>query len=161
MKNLNQKTYPILTQFDPIIVGVTREEIESRDPSDTIKLLSELENQETEKVKYLRGKISLMVDGYDTDSDELFEIADFCVWASKLSMGYNAFAYFLNAESIVLVMMAALHAKIIGLHLAEVNPEQQQGFLQFFLGIAIDLGIKSGYAEEEMIKYFNKIGIKI
>lgn len=143
--NLNQTS---------LIAGVTREEVESHNPSELIALLSGLENKE--EVKVLRGQISLFVQGYDNDPEELFEINDFNIWSNKFCMEYGPFAYFLNDESINLVMISALKGKKIENGLVQVDPEQQQGFLELFLTIAIRLGIKKGYTEKEMVEYFSK-----
>jgi hypothetical protein len=137
-----------------LIAGVTRAEVESHNPSELITLLTGLENKE--EVKILRGKISLIVQGYDSDPEELFEINDFSIWANKLCMGYSSFAYFLNDESINLVMISALKGKKIENGLVQVDPEQQQGFLQLFLTMAIKLGVEKGYTEEEMTEYFSR-----
>jgi hypothetical protein len=53
-------------------------------------------------------------------------------------------------------MISALKGKKIENGLVQVDPEQQQGFLQLFLTMAIKLGVEKGYTEEEMTEYFSR-----
>ncbi len=148
-----------LNSFDLFIAGVDRGQIEAHDVRDIIELLNKLGSESGKvQLKALRGRVSLVVNGYDDDPSELFEISDFSIWASELCANFNTFAYFFDAKNIALIMMAVLRAKVITPGLTKIDPAQQQGFLQLYLMQATKVGIKAGYSERDMREYFHTTG---
>lgn len=132
-----------------IMFGVTVEQIKSHDPSLFISYLRELEGNGE---KELRGCIQLFGNNvYNTD-EKLLKSGDFHIWASYLCLDYNKFAFFLNSQSIFLIMMADL----MGSGLYHISKEKQIEFLDTVLPDCINLGIKMGYTNKEMVDYYNQ-----
>lgn len=124
-----------------ILVGVKAEQIKAGDPSFLINLLSSFEKDSTEKIKSLRGSISLMFPNNVND----YPLA-FLMWTLGLYAKYNNFAYFLDKESIDFINKETLKENTQKIH----SPSA-------FTKNAVNFGVRFGYTEEEMKEYFNII----
>lgn len=120
-----------------ILVGIKAEQIKEGDPSFLVSLLSDFEKGSPEKVKTLRGSVSLMFPNVDE-----FPLA-FLMWTLGLYAKNKDFAYFLDKESIDFINNETLkrNSKEI------IKPDT-------FTCRAVDFGVRFGYTKEEMFNYF-------
>lgn len=117
-----------------ILVGIKAEQIKEGDPSLLVSLLSDFEKDSPEKVKSLRGSISLMFPNVND-----YSLA-FLMWTLGLYVKYNNFAYFLDKESMDFINNNTTKTDQKGTNTLICN--------------AIDFGIRFGYTQEEMLNYF-------
>jgi hypothetical protein len=133
-----------MTEIKPhkILVAVKTEQIKNGDPDFIVSLLSGFEKDDADKIKSLRGGVSVMFPNIKEYNSA------FLMWSMGLYTKYPNFAYFLNKESIDFVVDGMLYDI--------KSPPADKGKLSNNLySKAVDFGIKYGYTKEEMSAYFS------
>lgn len=121
-----------------ILIGITEEQIQSGGAAYLVGVLTTLESHDVEKIKALRGGVSLMFPPVKDRS------LAFLMWSLGLHAKYPNFAYFLDKESLDFIYRETLKE-----NLKKVTPPGAS------ICNAIDFGTQYGYTEEEMLEYFN------
>lgn len=89
-----------MKHFDLITLGIDRKEIEDNDISNVEKVLSVILKKDNDEIRYLKGRFSIAVSGYDKDKRELFQIDEFKKWAEKLMTSNPECIYYFDTKSI-------------------------------------------------------------
>lgn len=58
--------------FDLIVLGVDRQQVEGNDISDIEKVFTEILKRDNDEVRYLKGRFTIAVSGYNKDTREFF-----------------------------------------------------------------------------------------
>jgi len=82
---------------EPIIIVVTRSEVERRDTSIVMKPLGDL-MRSPERARSFRERIDIAIDGYNEDPRELFEIDEVRAFVRELDGHFPYWLYFLSKE---------------------------------------------------------------
>lgn len=80
-----------------VLLNVRRDEIEELDISGFTELLSRLIIND-DMIKKAKGKISFMIDGYNHDEREIYEIPEIRAWIKKVIPAFKYWGYFLNMD---------------------------------------------------------------
>ncbi|MFA5131763.1 MAG: hypothetical protein WC444_00360 [Candidatus Paceibacterota bacterium] len=133
-----------MTEINPhkILIGIRAEQIKNGDPDFIVNLLTDFEKDDTEKIKSLRGSVSLM---FPKVSEYPFA---FLMWSMGLYTKYPNFAYFLDKESGDFIVESMLYDM-------KSPPADKGKLLNNLYSKAVDFGIKYGYSKEEMATYFS------
>jgi len=125
-----------------ILVALKVEQVKNGDPDFIVNLLSDFEKDDVDKVRSLRGGVSVM---FPNISEYNFA---FLMWSMGLYTKYPNFAYFLNKESIDFVVNGMMFEM-------KSPPADKDKLLNNLYNKAVDFGIKYGYTKEEMATYFS------
>ena len=124
-----------------ILVALKAEQVKNGDPDFIVNLLSDFEKDDVDKVRSLRGSVSIM---FPNISEYPFA---FLMWSMGLYTKYPNFAYFLNKESIDFIVEGMLYDM-------KSPPADKGKLLNNLYDKAVDFGTKYGYTKEEMATYF-------
>jgi hypothetical protein len=80
-----------------VLLNVSRDEIEGQDISGFTELLSRLLIND-DMIKKAKGKLSFMIDGYNHDEREIYEIPEVREWTKKVIPAFKYWGYFLNMD---------------------------------------------------------------
>lgn len=141
--------------FDLIILGVDRQEVEDNDISNVKKVLADTLKRDNDEIRHLKGKFTIMVSGYDGDKRELFEIDEFRKWARKLVSNNPECIYYFDTKSVKLLIAACLNADPIQPGVMYINPPLLKEFLNSNLTETSQMMHDIGFSEEE-IKEFER-----
>ena len=99
-----------------VLLNVSQNEIEDLDVSGFTKLLERLVVND-DMIEKARGKISFMIDGYNFDKREVYEIPEIRAWTKKVFSAFKYWGYFLNmtpdlSKKIGLKMLHACYVDI-------------------------------------------------
>lgn len=83
-----------------VLLNVSRDEIEQQDISGFTTLLNRLIIND-DMIKKTRGKISFVIDGYNFDEREIYEIPEVRAWVKKLVPNFKYWGYFLNMDAYI------------------------------------------------------------
>jgi hypothetical protein len=125
-----------------IMVGIKEEQIKEGDPSFLVNLLSDFEKDDVDKVRSLRGSVSLM---FPKVSEYPFA---FLMWSMGLYTKCPNFAYFVDKESVDFIVQGMLYDM-------KSPPADKGKLLNNLYDKAVDFGTKYGYTKEEMTTYFS------
>lgn len=135
--------------FDLIILGVTRTEVEDADISNVEKILADALKKDNDEVGKLKSRFSIVVSGYDNDKRELFEIDEFRKWARKLLIDNPECIYFFEAKSEKLLIAAYLNAQSLRPGVMHINPPLLREFLNSNLTEITQMMHDIGFSEKE------------
>ena len=99
---MTQRLRPAVT--DPVILMFSRRQVETGDVDEPLELLRSLTADRRTAIEFC-GRISLVVDGYNDDPRELFEIPEVRAYVDRLDRGWSYWFFFLSQadESIKLL----------------------------------------------------------
>lgn len=150
--------------FDLIILGVDRQEVEDNDISNTEKVFTDILKRDNEEIRNLKGRFSIMVAGYDKDKRELFQIEEFKKWAEKLMSNNPECIYYFDTKSVTLLVAACLGAKSMRSGVMHINPMLIKEFLNTNLIETWQLMHDIGFSEEEFKDFetetYSKFGVE-
>lgn len=118
--------------MDPIFFVISRQQIERMDIDDAFDfLISLMPSGPPEAVWALKGRIYLMVDGYDHDPRELFEIPEVCQFLRAIDGLWPYWFFFFSQADESLTVLAMCIASAIEVNPGEayVDPEGMRRFL--------------------------------
>lgn len=118
---------------DPIFFVVSRQQIERMEIDESLEFLrSLLPPNRPGDVWALKGRISLMVDGYDHDPRELFEIPEVCQYLRAIDDLWPFWFFFFSQADESLTVLAMCLASAIEVNPGEayVDPEGMRSFLE-------------------------------
>jgi hypothetical protein len=123
---------PFYTQtgVDWIGVVVSRQEVESLDISQALKMLQSVLH-DAETVRMFQGQVGISFHGYDTDSRELYQIPEVRRYVALLDSKFPFWFYFLSTDHDTLKMIAfcLCSTKEVDSGLACVDPAEIEPFL--------------------------------
>jgi hypothetical protein len=82
------------TQVGVLIVSVSREEIEAGDTRHVSETLRKLLNPEV--ANRTKGRLFLIINGYDDDPRDLWEFSDVCAWMKAVDKDFPYWFYFMD-----------------------------------------------------------------
>lgn len=135
--------------FDLIILGVTRKEVEDTDISNVEKIFADALRKDDDEVRNLKSRYSIAVSGYDNDKRELFEIEEFRKWARKLLTDNPECIYYFEEKSEQLLVAACLNAQSIQPGVMYINQPLLKEFLNSKLTETKQMMHDIGFSEEE------------
>jgi hypothetical protein len=123
-----------------VVLNISKKEIESQDVSGFVKLLDKLTMDE-DMINKTRGKITFLIDGYNDDSRELYQISEVKEWFKKVLPTFKYWSYFLNMEDYVhkIAGLRVLQACLVDLTFVEKDVENEVFQLQFNYEQSIEL----------------------
>lgn len=118
---------------DPIYFVITRQQIEGLDINSSLGFLRSLmPADKPQNVWALKGRISLMVDGYDHDPRKLFEIPEVCQYLRAIDDLWPFWFFFFSQadESLTILAMCLSSAIEVNPGEAYVPPDGMKRFLE-------------------------------
>jgi hypothetical protein len=99
---MNQRLRPAVT--DPVILVFSRRQVEAGDIDEPLELLRSLTADRGVAIEFC-GRVSLVVDGYNDDPRELFEVPEVRAYIKRLDQAWPYWFFFLSQadESIKLL----------------------------------------------------------
>ncbi len=99
---MNQRLRPGVAE--PVILMFSRRQVETRDIDEPLELLRSLTADRRTAIEFC-GRISLVVDGYNDDPRELFEVPEVRAYIKRLDLAWPYWFFFLSQidESIKLL----------------------------------------------------------
>ena len=115
-----------------VLLNVSREEIEAQDISGFTKLLERLTIND-DMISKARGKISFMIDGYNSDKREIYEIAEIRSWTKKVIPVFRYCGYFLNMDISLrkLAGLRMLHFCYVDVKVINYDNIENKMFIEF------------------------------
>lgn len=149
--------------FDLIVLGVDRREVEDNYISNIEKVLTHTLKKGKDEVRNLKGRFSIMVSGYNKDKRELFQIEEFKKWAEKLLFNNPECIYYFDAKSVTLLVAACLGAQVVRPGVMYTSPMLLKEFLNTNLIETWQLMHDIGFSEEEFKDFetetYSKFGL--
>jgi len=90
---LNQRLRPAVT--DPVILMLFRRQVETCDVAEPLVLLRRLTADRQTEIDFC-GRISLVVDGYNDDPRELFEVPEVRAYIKRVDQAWPNWFFFLS-----------------------------------------------------------------
>lgn len=146
--------------FDLIILGVDRQEVESNDISNIDKIFTDILKRNNDEVRHLKGRFTLLLSGYNKDKRELFQIKEFRKWAEKLLFNNPECIYYFDTKSVTLLVAACLGAKFVRSGVMYINPVLLKEFLNANLVETWQLMHDIGFSEEEFKEFKRETYLK-
>ena len=118
---------------DPVDFVITRQRIDDMDVESSLEFLRSLVPvEQPEHAWAYKGRLSLMISGYDSDTRELYEISEVCRYLRALDAEWPFWLFFLNQadESIKVVAMCLASTTEVARGAAHVDPESLKHFLE-------------------------------
>lgn len=115
---------------EPVVLMFSRREVESGDPSASVRRLNTLLNTRDAIWRY-RGQVALVVDGYNNDPRELVDVQEVRVFLAAFTRQWPYWAFFFNQvdDSIKLLSSCLCAGRFIGSGQIEIDPEKLRQFL--------------------------------
>ncbi|MGV3604306.1 MAG: DUF4365 domain-containing protein [Dyadobacter fermentans] len=122
------------------LLSVSREEIEALETRWFIELLEKLTIND-EMVKRTKGKISFLIDGYNDDDREIYEIPEIRDWIKKVVPEFKYWGYFLNMEPYLerLAGLRMIHLCSIDLYKSETHKKINKKYVEYDPKQTVDL----------------------
>ena len=118
---------------DPVVFVITRQLIDDMDVESSLDFLRSLVPVERpEHAWAYKGRLSLMISGYDSDPRELYEISEVCHYLRALDAEWPFWLFFFNQadESIKVVAMCLASAIEVAPGAAHIDSEGLKHFLE-------------------------------
>ena len=136
---MNQRLRPAVT--DPVILMFSRRQVEAGDVDEPLQFLRRLTADRHTALEFC-GRISLVVDGYNDDPRELFEIPDVRAYIKRLDQEWRYWFFFLSQadESIKLLESCLCETLEVVPSVTSVDMEQLERSLARHFGAMYRLG---------------------
>ncbi|UVJ44300.1 hypothetical protein NVV94_01405 [Pseudomonas sp. LS1212] len=135
---------------EPIIFVIHREQIEAFDLESSLDFLRTLVPlRDPQYVWSWKGKLTLVISGYDNDTRELFEIPEVCRYLRGIDQAWPFWFFFLTPSSIKLVGMCLTSAVPIAAGKVFLPPESFYRFMERGFGAVNHLFDHFGFPESE------------
>lgn len=118
---------------DPVIFFITRQQIEAEDLESSLDFLRSLvPSDNPQRIWSHKGRLSLVISGYDADPRELFEIPEVRRYLRSIDEHWPFWLFFLNQvdESIKVVAACLASTVDVAPGLAHIDPEGLQRFME-------------------------------
>lgn len=118
---------------DPVIFVITRQQIEAEDLESSLEFLRSLvPSDNPQRIWSLKGRLSLVISGYDADPRELFEIPEVRRYLRSIDEHWPFWLFFLNQvdESIKVVAACLASTVEVAPGLAHIDPAGLQRFME-------------------------------
>lgn len=118
---------------DPVIFVITRQQIEAEDLEGSLEFLRSLVPTDTpQRIWSHKGRLSLVISGYDADPRELFEIPEVRRYLRSIDEHWPFWLFFLNQvdESIKVVAACLASTVEVAPGLAHIDPAGLQRFME-------------------------------
>lgn len=118
---------------DPIVLVVSREQIESSNIHEVLQFLKALVPIDDPSHAWsMKGRVSLVITGYDRDERELYEIPEVCDYLRLIDQEWPFWFFFLNQvdESIKVLAMCLGKASKVAPGLIRFDPIAWSGFME-------------------------------
>jgi hypothetical protein len=118
---------------DPVVFVITRQQIDDMDVESSLDFLRSLVPIEhPEHAWAYKGRLSLMISGFDSDPRELYEISEVCHYLRALDAEWPFWLFFFNQvdESIKVVAMCLASTIEIAPGAADIDSEGLKHFLE-------------------------------
>ncbi|NMQ06305.1 hypothetical protein E4Q08_14120 [Candidatus Accumulibacter phosphatis] len=144
---MNQRLRPAVT--DPVILMFSRLQVETCDVDEPLELLRSLTADRDVAIKFC-GRISLVVDGYNDDPRELFEIPEVRAYVDRLDREWSYWFFFLSQadESIKLLESCLCETIEVVPGVTSIDLDQMERSLARHLGAMYRLGEQLRLREE-------------
>lgn len=115
-----------------VLLNVSRDEIEEQDISGFTELLSRLIIND-DMIKKAKGKISFMIDGYNHDKREIYEIPEVRTWTKKVIPAFKYWGYFLNMDEYLRnkAGLRMLHFCYVDINVVSTDKVLKKKFVEF------------------------------
>ncbi len=135
---------------DPVIFGIHRQQIEAFNLESSLAfLLTLVPPQDPQYAWSWKGTLSIVIDGYDDDPRELFEIPDVCSYLHGLDQEWPFWFFFCTPDSIRLIGMCLASAVTVAPGKAFLPPENFYRFMERGFGAVNHLFEHYGFPESE------------
>lgn len=138
--------------MNPVVFVITRQQIEDTDIEGSLGFLRSLvPTEHPEHAWAYKGRLSLVISGYDSDSRELFEIPEVCHYLRSLDVEWPFWLFFLNQadESIKVLAMCLASTLEVTPGAAHIDPEGLTHFLERGFAAVNYLFDSYGFPESE------------
>lgn len=118
---------------DPVIFVITRQQIEAEDLESSLEFLRSLvPSDNPQRIWSHKGRLSLVISGYDADPRELFEIPEVRRYLRSIDEHWPFWLFFLNQadESIKVVAACLASTEEVAPGLAHIDPAGLQRFME-------------------------------
>lgn len=118
---------------DPVIFVITRQQIEAEDLESSLEFLRSLvPTDNPQRIWSYKGRLSLVISGYDADPQELFETPEVCRYLRSIDEHWPFWLFFLNQvdESIKVVAACLASTVEVAPGLAHIDPAGLQRFME-------------------------------
>lgn len=114
-----------------VLLNVSRDEIEEQDISGFTELLNRLLINDN-MIKQAKGKLSFMIDGYNHDEREIYEIPEVREWTKKVIPAFKYWGYFLNMDKYLInkAGLRILHLSYVDINLVSTDKIQKKKFVE-------------------------------
>jgi len=132
-----------IKSHEVVVLNISKKEIQNQDVSGFVKLLDKL-TIDDDMIKKTRGKIAFMIDGYNNDCRELYQISEVREWFKKVLPAFKYWSYFLNMEEYLhkVTGLRVLQACFVDLIVIEKDIKNEVYQLQFNKEQSIELMTK-------------------
>ncbi len=138
--------------IDPVVFVITRQQIQDADIESSLGFLRSLvPTEHPEHAWAYKGRLSLVISGYDSDPRELFEIPEVCHYLRSLDAEWPFWLFFLNQadESIKMLAMCLASTLEVTPGAAHIDPEGLTHFLERGFAAVNYLFDSYGFPESE------------
>lgn len=118
---------------DPVVFVITRQQIEAEDLESSLEFLRSLvPSDNPQRIWSHKGRLSLVISGYDADPRELFEIPEVRRYLRSIDERWPFWLFFLNQvdESIKVVAACLASTVEVAPGLAHIDPVGLQRFME-------------------------------
>lgn len=146
---------PDFEQFDRVVLVITKEYIDNEDFEHVNDILTKLMENSIKN----ENKLSLIIDGYDNDLRELYEIPEIRNYFQTLDRLFPYWFYFVNRKteekysSLVIIMLLLVPLEVIGENKGKKNIEYDiikfNEFMSYHFHYLNELTDKLGFSLEE------------
>ena len=137
---------------DPVVFVITRQQIEDADIESSLSFLRSLvPTEHPEHAWAYKGRLSLVISGYNSDPRELFEIPEVCHYLRSLDAEWPFWLFFLNQadESIKVLAMCLASTLEVVPGAAHIDPAGLTHFLERGFAAVNCLFDSYGFPESE------------
>lgn len=144
---MNQRLRPAIT--DPVILMFSRRQVEACDVDEPLPFLRSLTTDRHTALEFC-GRLSLVVDGYNDDPRELFEIPEVRAYINRLDQAWPRWFFFLSQadESIKLLESCLCDTIEVVPGVTSVDMEHLERSLARHFGAMYRLGEELNLPEE-------------
>lgn len=118
---------------DPVVFVITRQQIEAEDMESSLEFLRSLvPTDNPQRIWSHKGRLSLVISGYDADPRELFEIPEVRRYLRSIDEHWPFWLFFLNQVDDSIKVVAACLASTVEVApgLAHIDPAGLQRFME-------------------------------
>lgn len=138
---------------EPAVFVITRQQIEVEDLESSLGFLRSLvSTDDPQRIWSHKGRLSLVISGYDADPRELFEIPEVCRYLRSIDEHWPFWLFFLNQvdESIKVVAACLASTVEVAPGLAHIDPAGLQRFMERAFSAVNFIFESSGFPESEI-----------